>query len=145
MSRLRRLPILGLAVLVAAASSARAQNQYIGYVYPAGGQQGNTFPIRLGGQRLVHASELVVSGEGVSVRLVDFYQVWNNQELQLLREQLAELRKKETTVGDVMAEEVGAAGREAAGEALEAFAERYGAAAAEVVLGYGDVDFGRLA
>ena len=70
MSQFNRLPILGLAILVAAASLARAQNQYIGYVYPAGGQQGSTFPIRLGGYRLVYASDVVVSGEGVSVRLV---------------------------------------------------------------------------
>jgi hypothetical protein len=48
------------------------------------------------------------------------------------------------TVGDVMAEEVGAAGREAAGEALEAFAERYGEEAAREILTYQDVDFGRL-
>ena len=48
-----RFAILGLAMLVAAASSVRAQSQYIGYVYPAGGQQGTTFPIRLGGQGLV--------------------------------------------------------------------------------------------
>jgi len=103
MSKLKRLPILGLAILVAAASSAQAENEYIGYVYPAGGQQGTTFPIRLGGQRLVDASDVVVSGEGVSVRLVDYYRVWNNQEMALLREQLNELRKKETMVGDVMA------------------------------------------
>ena len=103
MRSFKRLPILGLAVLLAAASSAWAQNQYIGYVYPAGGQQGSTFPIRLGGQRLTHASDLVVSGEGVSVRLVDYYRVWNNQEMALLRQQLNELRKKETTVGDVLA------------------------------------------
>jgi ribosomal protein L40E len=103
MSRFNRLPILGLAILVAAASSVRAQNQYIGYVYPAGGQQGSTFPIRLGGQGLVYASDVVVSGEGVSVRLIDHYRVMNNQELGLLRQQLNELRKKETTMGDVMA------------------------------------------
>ena len=103
MSRFNRLAILGLAILVAAASSARAQNQYIGYAYPAGGQQGSTFPIRLGGQGLVYPSHVVVSGEGVSVRLVDYYRVMGNQELGLLRQQLNELRKKETTVGDVMA------------------------------------------
>ena len=75
-----RFAILGLAILVAAASSARAQSQYIGYVYPAGGQQGTTFPIRLGGQGLVHASDVVVTGEGVSVRLVDYYRVMSNEE-----------------------------------------------------------------
>jgi len=103
MSRFDTLLILALAVLLAAVSPAWAQNQYIGYVYPAGGQQGTTFPIRLGGQRLTYASSLVVSGKGVSVRLVDYYRVMNNQELSLLRQQLRELRKKGATVGDAMA------------------------------------------
>ncbi len=103
MSRFNWLPILGLVMLSAATSSVRAQSQYIGYVYPAGGQQGTTFPIRLGGQGLIHASDLVVSGEGVSVRLIDYSRVLNNQELALLRQQLSELKKKESTVGDVMA------------------------------------------
>lgn len=103
MSRFIRLPILGLAVFLAAASAAWAQSQYIGYVYPAGGQQGTTFAIRLGGQRLQHPSDLVVTGEGVSVRLVEYYRVWGNQELGLLRQQLRALKKKGSTVGDAMA------------------------------------------
>jgi ribosomal protein L40E len=103
MSRFSKFPILTLAVIVAAASSVCAQNQYIGYVYPAGGQQGETFAIRLGGQALLYPSEVVVSGEGVDVRLVDYNRVWNNQEMGLLRQQMNELKKKETTVGDVMA------------------------------------------
>lgn len=102
MSRFKRLPILGLAILGVLASSAQAQNQYIGYVYPAGGQQGTTFPIRLGGQGLAYACGLVVTGEGVSVRLVDYYRVMDNQELDLLRQQLNELKKKETTLSDAM-------------------------------------------
>ena len=103
MNRFKSLPVLALTILVAAASSAWAQSQYIGYAYPAGGQQGTTFPIRLGGQGLVYASDVVVSGEGVSVRLVDYYRVMDNQELSLLAQQLNELRKPETTVDDVMA------------------------------------------
>ena len=103
MSRFKRLPILGLAILVASASSVLAQNQYIGYVYPAGGQQGTTVSIRLGGQGLAYASDVVVTGEGVSARLVDYYRVMDNQELGLLREQLTELQKKETAVSDAMA------------------------------------------
>ncbi len=84
-------------------ATAWAQNQYIGYVYPAGGQQGSTFTVRLAGQQLLDASDVQVTGEGVTARLVEYYRVWNNQELALLRQQLNELRKKETTVGDVMA------------------------------------------
>ncbi len=95
-----RIATIGLALLVAAASSVRAQSQYIGYVYPAGGQQDATFPIRLGGQGLAHASDVVVTGEGVSCRLVAYYEVLGNQDLGLLNQQLSVLRKKETTVND---------------------------------------------
>ncbi len=102
MNRLRSA-ILGLALLAAAPSPVLAQNQYIGYVYPAGGQRGTTFPIRLGGQGLLYASDLVVTGEGVSVRLVDYYRVLGNQEMSFLRQQLNELKKKGSTVSDAMA------------------------------------------
>jgi len=98
-----RFAVLALALAVAMTASAWAQNQYIGYVYPAGGQQGATFPIRLGGQALVNPAQVVVSGEGVSVRLVEHYRVLGNQELGLLQQQLAELRKPETTLDDIMA------------------------------------------
>ena len=102
MGLFKNLPILGLGILLASATSVCAQSQYIGYVYPAGGQQGTTFPIRLGGQRLTYPSELIVSGEGVSVRLVEYQRVWGNQEMGLLRQQLRDLQKKDATVGDVM-------------------------------------------
>jgi hypothetical protein len=93
-----------LIFLVAASSAALAQNQHIGYSYPAGGRQGTTFPIRLGGQRLTHASDLVVSGEGVSARLVAYYGVMSNQETNLLRQQLKELqnKKKKTKLSGAM-------------------------------------------
>lgn len=104
MRRFTRLSILGLVILATAASSAWAQNQYIGFVYPAGGQQGATFQIRLGGQALMYASDLVVSGEGVSVRLVDYYRVLDNQEQSLVRQQLNLLKKKETVIDDSMAD-----------------------------------------
>ncbi len=97
-----RFAILGLAVFAAAVSSAWAQSQYIGYVYPAGGQQGTTFPIRLGGQGLTNASDLVVSGEGVSVRLVEYYRIMSNEEQTLLRQQLNELQKRGTMLDDAL-------------------------------------------
>lgn len=102
MKRFNTCSYLCLAFVIATASQAQAQNQYIGYVYPAGGQQGTTFPIRLGGQSLAQAAEVVISGDGVSVRLVDYYRVMNNQEMDLLRQQLLELQKEESTVDDTM-------------------------------------------
>jgi len=66
---------------------------YIGYVYPAGGQQGATFEVRLGGQSLDEVSGAMVTGSGVNVRIVEVLRRLNNQEVQLLNEQLRELRR----------------------------------------------------
>lgn len=102
MTGLSRLTIVGSMVLLVGVSTANGQAQYIGYVYPAGGQQGSTFPIRLGGQGLLNACDVIVSGEGVSARLVDYYRAMDNQELLFLNQQLSELRKKETKLSDAM-------------------------------------------
>lgn len=95
MSKLRWLPILGLAGLLATASSAYGQaTAYIGYAYPAGGQQGTTVQVRLGGQRLDVVTGAMITGDGVSVKVVEYLRRIGNQEMTLLREQLRELRKK---------------------------------------------------
>ncbi len=71
--------------------SARAQ-AYIGFVYPAGGQQGTTFRITLGGQSLEGVNRALVSGTGVHARVVEYNKQMNPQEMQLLQEQLRELK-----------------------------------------------------
>jgi hypothetical protein len=93
MSRNRWLPILGFAGLFAMISAASGQQTpYIGYVYPAGGQQGSTFQVKLGGQRLDGLHQVAVTGRGVTAKVVRFYRNMSNQELTLLREQLRELK-----------------------------------------------------
>ena len=60
MSRVHGLRVLGLAGLLAMASAAQAQARpYIGFVYPAGGQQGTTFQVKLGGQGLDDVDEVL--------------------------------------------------------------------------------------
>ena len=81
-----------LAVLTALVASAQAQQPYIGYVYPAGGRQGTTFIVTLGGQTLEGVKRVYVSGAGVRARLFEYNKRLNNQELSLLNEQLKELR-----------------------------------------------------
>ncbi len=76
-----------------ASSAAGQRTPYIGFVYPAGGQQGTTAQIRLGGQRLIGVKDAVVTGDGVSAKLTKFYRKLSNQEVQLLKEQQRELRK----------------------------------------------------
>lgn len=78
-------------LLVAAASGARAQS-YVGFVYPAGGQQGATFQVTIGGQGLEGVDRVFVSGPGVRARVVEYNKKMNPQELQLLNDQLREIR-----------------------------------------------------
>lgn len=86
----------GFIGLLATASAAHAQNgAYIGFVYPAGGQQGQTFQIRLGGQRIDGVDRAIVTGEGVEAKVVKYYRKLNNQELTLMREQLRELQAEQ--------------------------------------------------
>lgn len=89
-----RIPGLALAVLLAATLSAQAQTRpYIGYVYPAGGQQGATFPVKLGGQGVDGVREVLVTGTGVSARVVNYYRRIGPQEITLLNEQLKDLKQ----------------------------------------------------
>jgi hypothetical protein len=86
---------LGFAVFLALALAAQAQQRpYIGFAYPAGGQQGTTFQIRLGGQGLDDVNGVLVSGPGVTAKVAEYYRRLNNQEMQLLNEQLAVLRRE---------------------------------------------------
>jgi hypothetical protein len=101
--KLHWLPILSLAVWLAMAPAARAQvRPYIGFVYPAGGQQGTTFQIRLGGQGLDDANAVLVTGSGVTANVVECYRRLNNQEVQLLNEQLKELKQATSAVASAM-------------------------------------------
>ncbi len=83
-----------LACIVMFAVAALAQPRpYIGYVYPAGVQQGTTVQIRLGGQSMDDVTAATVTGTGVTAQIVEYCWRVNNQEQQLLREQLQLLRR----------------------------------------------------
>lgn len=66
---------------------------YIGYAYPAGGQQGSTFEVKLGGQQLDDVCAVYVSGTGVTAKVTSYFRRMNPQEMQLLNEQKRELRQ----------------------------------------------------
>ncbi|MBI5822353.1 MAG: PPC domain-containing protein [Verrucomicrobia bacterium] len=97
MSKVQWPVILGLTGLVAMAPWVHAQTRpYIGFAYPAGGQQGTTFQVKLGGQALDGITGAIVSGSGVTARLVEYQKKLGPQDMQLLNQQLAELRKTQT-------------------------------------------------
>jgi hypothetical protein len=93
--RLRIWRALSALVLFSTLTPAFCQPRpYIGFVYPAGGQQGKTFQIRLGGQGFDELTGVRVSGEGVAARITENYRRLDNQEVQLLNEQASILRRK---------------------------------------------------
>jgi hypothetical protein len=87
---------LGLLILLATAPAVEAQFNvpHVGYVYPAGGRQGDTFQVTVGGQYLVNAAKAYVSGSGVQAEVVEAAKPLTGKEVNDLREKLDELRKK---------------------------------------------------
>ncbi len=65
----------------------------IGYLYPAGGQQGATFEAAVAGRYLDGVTDVVVSGEGVRATLIEHVKPLNGKEINLLRDRLKELQE----------------------------------------------------
>jgi hypothetical protein len=100
-----RLSAFGLFLVpwaLLAAPGQGPQRPYLGYVYPAGGQQGTNVQVRVGGQALEGVHEVLVSGSGVSAKVLEFHRRLNFQEMRLLNEQLRALREQ-TVTGAAMA------------------------------------------
>ncbi|RKX42420.1 MAG: hypothetical protein DRP64_09865 [Verrucomicrobia bacterium] len=81
------------------AGAAQAEPPHIGYAYPAGGQQGSSFRVMVGGQHLQGSTNVFVNGKGVTVEIVKFTRkyeprrlrnIWNNR-----RNILAAIEEKE--------------------------------------------------
>jgi hypothetical protein len=92
----RRVTI-GLAALAVLATAARAQQPppHVGYAYPAGGRQGTTIEVAIGGQRLLAARGVYVSGGGVQAAVQDYSRPLTPMQAGELREKLQELLKKD--------------------------------------------------
>ncbi len=90
-----------LVALTACASTAwgapATREPHIGYLFPAGGQRGSVFEVIAGGQLLRGPSDVYVSGEGVSARVIQHYRPPTNldrEERRELQKQVRDLRKK---------------------------------------------------
>jgi len=94
LSRWHAIP--GLALLLMAVPAAQAQqfSPRIGYVYPAGGRQGTTFQVTVGGQYLVNTANAYVSGAGVQAEVVEYNRPLTQKEFTDLREKLQELQQQ---------------------------------------------------
>jgi hypothetical protein len=86
-----RLFLLSLGFLATTAWGQAAVNEpRVGYLYPAGGQQGTSVQVLVGGQRLKGVFAAHVSGQGVGATVVQYYPPFRR----LDREQQKELRRR---------------------------------------------------
>ena len=64
------------------------RDPHIGYVYPAGGQQGTTLEITVGGQFLDGASDVLVSGKGVEATVTKHTKPLTQKQINDLRQKV---------------------------------------------------------
>jgi len=95
------LAILAIACVpaVLAQNTAARTGPRIGYVYPAGGKQGTTFNVTVGGQNLNGLDSVRISGTSVRARIVEFDQPPSAKEMDELREKAKLLREKREAAG----------------------------------------------
>ncbi len=89
---------LCIATAICLAPVAAVQGQpdvpHIGYVYPAGGQQGSTFQITLGGRNLNGYTAAHFSGEGIQAQFVEYIRPLNQGQFKEMQNRMGELMKK---------------------------------------------------
>ncbi len=81
MSRARCTGWVTIALVACLASAWGQSGPHLGYVYPAGGQQGSVVRVTVGGQLLRDPVDVHVSGTGVSASVVEYIRPLTDQEL----------------------------------------------------------------
>jgi hypothetical protein len=80
--------------LLSGSANAQPTPPHLGFIYPAGGQQGTTITVSVGGQNLSGASGAIVSGTGTQVRVVGYERPLTQKEINDLREESDRLQEK---------------------------------------------------
>ena len=84
----------GLAVTPAARAQRFRQPPRVGYVYPAGGQQGQTIDVTVGGQFFANASNVTIAGEGIAAEVTEYHRPLRGKELTTIRDVFQKARQK---------------------------------------------------
>ncbi|UCE46714.1 MAG: hypothetical protein JSW47_13980, partial [Phycisphaerales bacterium] len=91
----RSLSVVILLFSVSTVCGQTANQPHIGYLYPAGAQQGTVIRITAGGQFLRNSTDVYVSGEGVSAKVIKYCRPFRNlqsEQRKWLQTRLKELR-----------------------------------------------------
>jgi hypothetical protein len=90
--------LVAMLVLVPALRGQQQQNTpHVGYVYPAGGRQGTTLEVKVGGRFLDGVNDVLISGRGVRAKVVQHDKPLTGQQITDLRDKLQELQKQGNT------------------------------------------------
>ncbi len=92
----RRLFVVLTLCVATAWGQSNVREPQIGYLYPAGGQQGTVFQITAGGQFLKGATNVYVSGEGVHAKVIKYIRPLKNlqkEQRELLQKCLKKVRE----------------------------------------------------
>jgi len=87
-----------LLLLLGTCQSDAADLPRIGYAYPAGGQQGTSFEIKVAGENIYGATSANISGKGVNVEIVDSQEPVNEKEKRKNRQK----KKNQTVIDEVV-------------------------------------------
>ena len=93
-SRWYAIVAVAIAMLVASTAPAQQFAPRIGFVYPAGGRQGTTFQVAIGGQFLDGSADVHFSGAGVRAKVLEHTKPLSVKEAGLLKDRLKELMDK---------------------------------------------------
>jgi hypothetical protein len=91
---MRTLQLLAILLMMVPSAWAQTRAPHIGYVYPAGGRQGDTFQIELGGQYLDGAASMHASGSGVRATVIEHTKPLVGQQSTELQLRIRELQRK---------------------------------------------------
>src|SRR3954469_1740912 len=72
----------------------QAASPHVGFVFPAGGRQGSTVEVKLGGHYLDGAASVQISGAGVQAEVLSQTKPLTLREIDTLRNRLQDLQKK---------------------------------------------------
>lgn len=95
MKRWRGWPaVVCAAALAVSCAIPAAAAPTVGYVYPAGGQQGATFTVTIGGQSLRGSDDIYVTGDGIRASVEEYVPALGNQELSKVQRVLRDLVRR---------------------------------------------------
>lgn len=104
-----RSSIAIVSALLAIALPCAAQEStapHIGYIYPAGGRQGTTFLVKVGGQWLDGVTNALFSGTGIKATILEHTKPLTPQQANMLREKLKELQDKRQAAARVARQDI---------------------------------------